>query len=153
MLGYFMFEGGYLFNSFTVLLDTTINAIKLDLASALKQLSELFAAIVVRVAGSIAAMLIITTLVAIVAQTGPLLAPEAIKSALEKLNPLVNAKQMFSMHSLFEFGKSIAKVEVLSLIFFYLIRQYAPSIQFYPCAVWPAVWRSVLICCIGCGRF
>lgn len=139
MLSYFMFEGGYLLDSFTALLDTTINAINLDLASALKQLGELFGAIVVRVAGGIAAMLIITTLVAIVAQTGPLLAPEAIKPSLEKLNPLANAKQMFSMHSLFEFGKSIAKVGVLSLIFFYLIRQYAPTIQFLP------------LCSVACG--
>ncbi len=139
MLGYFMFEGTYLLDSFTVLLDATINAVNLDLTSALKQLSELFSDIVLRVTGGIAAILIVMTLVAIIAQTGPLLAPEVMKPSLEKLNPLANAKQMFSMRSLFEFAKSIAKVAVLSLIFFYLIRQYGPSIQFLP------------LCTVACG--
>ncbi|MBK5415427.1 EscU/YscU/HrcU family type III secretion system export apparatus switch protein [Pseudomonas sp. TH31] len=132
MLGYFIFEGDFLFDSFTLLIDTTLNTINQDLASATKQLSELFVGIFVRIMGSIAVIIIVMTLAAVVVQIGPLLAPEAIKPSLERLSPLTNAKQMFSLHSLFEFGKSLAKVGVLSLIFFYLIRQYAPSIQFLP---------------------
>ncbi|MGF6401585.1 type III secretion protein U [Pseudomonas frederiksbergensis] len=139
MLGYFIFEGDYLLDSCTLLIDTTINTINRDLASAIKQVGELLASIVVRVAGGIAAILIAMTIVAVIVQTGPLLASEALKPSLERLSPLANAKQMFSMHSLFEFSKSIAKVGVLSLIFFYLIRQYAPSIQFLP------------LCSVACG--
>lgn len=139
MLGYFMLEGHYLLDSFTALLDTTINVIHLDLSSAIKQLSDLFADILLRVVGTIAAPLVLVTLLTIMAQTGPLLAPEAMKPSLKKINPLTNAKQMFSKQKLFEFGKSIAKVAVLSLIFFYLIRQYSPTIQFLP------------LCTVACG--
>lgn len=139
MLGYFMLEGRYLLDSLTLLLDTTINVIHLDLSSAIKQVSDLFAEILVRVIGGIAAPLVLVTLLTIMAQTGPLLAPEAMKPSLKKINPLSNAKQMFSKQKLFEFGKSIAKVAVLSLIFFYLIRQYGPTIQFLP------------LCTVACG--
>lgn len=139
MLGYFIFEADFLLDSFTLLIDTTVNTINQNLASATKQLSELFVGIVVRIMGGIAVIMIVMTLVAVVVQIGPLLALEAIKPSLERLSPLTNAKQMFSLHSLFEFGKSIAKVGMLSLIFFYLIRQYAPSIQFLP------------LCSVECG--
>ncbi|MCU1748793.1 EscU/YscU/HrcU family type III secretion system export apparatus switch protein [Pseudomonas sp. 6D_7.1_Bac1] len=139
LLGYFTFEGEPLLESFEALLDATINAINLELASAIDQLSGLFASIVLRFVGGIAALVIVMTIVAVIAQIGPLLAPEAIKPSLEKVNPLANAKQMFSMRSLFEFAKSLTKVALLSLIFFYLIRQYAPSIQFLP------------LCGVACG--
>lgn len=79
MLGYFIFEGDFLFDSFTLLIDTTLNTINQDLASATKQLSELFVGIFVRIMGSIAVIIIVMTLAAVVVQIGPLLAPEAIK--------------------------------------------------------------------------
>lgn len=139
MLGYFLLEGPYLLDSFSRLLDTSIAVIRLDLASALKQLSDLFIDVLLRISGGIAAPLILITLLTIIAQTGPLLAPEAMKPSFKKINPLTNAKQMFSKQKLFEFGKSIAKVAVLSLIFFYLIRQYGPTLQFLP------------LCTVTCG--
>ncbi|AZE48327.1 Type III secretion inner membrane protein (YscU,SpaS,EscU,HrcU,SsaU) [Pseudomonas chlororaphis] len=103
MLGYFTFEGAPLLESFEALLDATINAINLDLASAIDQLSGLFASIVLRFVGGIAALVIVMTIVAVIAQIGPLLAPETVTH------------------------------------FFYLIRQYAPSIQFLP------------LCGVACG--
>ncbi|CAI8755911.1 EscU/YscU/HrcU family type III secretion system export apparatus switch protein [Pseudomonas zeae] len=139
MLGYFLLEGRYLLDSFMALLDTTISVINLDLASAIKELSDLFAEIMLRIVGGIAAPLVLITLLTVMAQTGPLLAPEAMKPSFKKINPLTNANQMFSKQKLFEFGKSIAKVAVLSLIFFYLIRQYGPTIQFLP------------LCSVTCG--
>ncbi|MBB6155216.1 type III secretion protein U [Pseudomonas sp. JAI115] len=139
MLGYFLLEGPYLLDSFTRLLDTSIAVIRLDLTSALKQLGDLFIEVLLRIGGGIAAPLILITMLTIMAQIGPLLAPEAMKPSLKKINPLTNAKQMFSKQKLFEFGKSIAKVAVLSLIFFYLIRQYGPTLQFLP------------LCTVTCG--
>lgn len=139
MLGYFMFEGTYLLNSFKLLLEMTISAVNFDLTTALKQMSDLLTAIIIRVLGGIATILIAITTITIICQTGPLLAPEAMKPSFEKFNVIANAKQMFSTRNLFEFAKSLTKVGVLFLIFFYLIRQYTPSIQFLP------------LCSVTCG--
>lgn len=139
LLGYFMFEGPHLFQSLQAMIDVSINVVNQDLASALDQLVGTFRGIVLRFVGGMAALVIGMTVVAVLSQIGPLLATEAMQPSLEKLNPLTNLKQMFSMRSLFELSKSIFKVVILSLIFFYLIRQYSPSLQFLP------------LCDVACG--
>lgn len=84
--------------------------------------------IFVRFAGGLAVLLIVTTWLAMVLQVGALVAPEVIRPKYERIDPVAKAKQLFSMQSLFEFGKSLVKVVVLGLVFFYLIRQYTPSL-------------------------
>ncbi len=139
LLGYFMVEGKHLLHAFEALSTLSIEVSNEDLVSAASRLACATAELVLRFTVGIAALVVLATIAAVVAQTGPLLAYEAMKPSLDKLNPFANLKQMFSMRSLFELAKSLSKVGLLSLIFFYLIRQYGPSLQFLP------------LCGVSCG--
>lgn len=139
VLVYFTFEGPHLLQSFEAMTQVAINVIHDDIVTALQQISRVFAAMVMRFVVGIAVLVIFITVVAIMGQTGPMIATEAVKPSLDKINPLANFKQMFSMKSLFELSKSLLKVLLLSLIFIYLIRQYGPSIQF------------LSLCDVSCG--
>ncbi|AJC21162.1 EscU/YscU/HrcU family type III secretion system export apparatus switch protein [Pandoraea pulmonicola] len=86
----------------------------------------------VRFAGGLAVLLIVTTWLIVVLQIGALVAPEVLRPKYERIDPVAKAKQLFSMQSLFEFGKSLMKVAVLGVVFFYLIRQYTPSLAVLP---------------------
>lgn len=132
LLGYFTFEGRALMHGFESIINVSITVIPLDLSTGLNQLLGVFFGLILRFILGIAVLVIVMTVLAIVLQIGPLIAPEALKPSMKKMNPLANLKQMFSVRNLFELGKSLFKVILLSLIFFYLIRQYAPSIQFLP---------------------
>lgn len=139
LLGYFLFEGAHLLQAFEALVDVSIAVVNDDFAAATARWMRALGAALIRFTLGMAALVIATTVVAAIAQIGPLLAVDAIKPSLDKINPLANFKQMFSLKSLFEFAKSLFKVGVLSAIFFYLIRQYAPSLQFLP------------LCSVECG--
>jgi type III secretion protein U len=139
LLGYFLFEGPHLLQAFEALVDVSIDVVNDDFRAALDRWIGMLDSVVVRFTLGIALVVIAMTIIAVIAQIGPLLAPEAMKPSLDKINPLANLKQMFSMKSLFEFAKSLFKVGTLSIIFFYLIRQYAPSLQFLP------------LCSVECG--
>jgi type III secretion protein U len=139
LLGYFNFEGPHLLEAFERLIDLSIRVTAQDLGPALMQLTDGFLELALRFVLGIAVMLIATTILSVVVQTGPLLAPEALKPSFDKVNPLGNLKQMFSMKSAFELLKSVLKVSLLALIFFYLIREHGPSIEFLP------------LCSVDCG--
>ncbi|PTB18622.1 EscU/YscU/HrcU family type III secretion system export apparatus switch protein [Trinickia symbiotica] len=139
LLGYFIVEGRHLLQGFEALSALSVEVSNDDFVSAAGRLMGAITELVLRFTVGIAALLVVVTVAAVVAQTGPLLAHEAIKPSLHKVNPLANLKQMFSMRSLFELAKSTSKVGLLSLIFFYLIRQYGPSLQFLP------------LCSVSCG--
>ncbi len=139
LLGYFLFEGPHLMQAFETMATVSIEVVNLDLITALDRWSDLLGATLLRFIVSIAGLLIVMTIVAVIVQIGPLFASEALKPSLEKLNPINNLQQMFSMKSLFELAKSIFKVGVLTVIFFYLVREYSPSLQFLP------------LCDVACG--
>lgn len=132
LLAYLCLEGPHLLQALQAMVEVAINTVNQDINTGINQLIGTFIGIATRFLGGIAALVIVISVATIIAQIGPLLATEAMKPSLNKFNPLANLKQMFSMRSLFEFLKSIFKVSVLSLIFFYLLRQYSPSIQFLP---------------------
>lgn len=139
LLGYFNFEGPRLLQAFERLIDLSIRVTNQNLGLALEQLTDGFVELALRFVLGMAVMLLVLTILSIVVQTGPLLASEALKPSLDKVNPLGNLKQMFSLKSAFELIKSIAKVAALSVIFFYLVREHGPSIQFLP------------LCSVECG--
>lgn len=139
ILGYFLLEGPHLLEGLKALIDVSIEVINQSLAHASNRILTTSVGLALRFLGGISALVVAITVVSILAQIGPLLASEALKPSLEKINPLSNAKQMFSIHSLFELCKSIFKVLVLSLICYYLIKTYTPSLQFLP------------LCDINCG--
>ncbi|GLU33115.1 EscU/YscU/HrcU family type III secretion system export apparatus switch protein [Trinickia caryophylli] len=139
ILGYLLAQGKTLFRAFEALCLQSIAVADQDLPVASHRLLGTAAALLAPFVVGLAALLIVATVAATLVQTGPLLAFEAMKPSPDKINPLANFKQIFSVRSLFEFAKSMIKVGLLSLIFFYLIRQYGPSIQFLP------------LCGVSCG--
>ena len=77
-------------------------------------------------------MLAIATVASVLAQVGFMLATKAVGFKGEKINPVNNLKQIFSLHSLIELLKSSLKVVLLCLIFVYLFSYYAPTFQALP---------------------
>jgi type III secretion protein U len=143
LLGYFCLEGPAFWQAIQQMVEVTLSVINHDVVSAVSQWLEVFISVVLRFLGGLALLMLMTTIAAMVGQIGPLMATEALQPSLKKLNILDNLKQMFSMQNLFEFTKSIFKVGTLSLIFYYLLRQYSPSIQFLPLHT---VISGVLLC-------
>lgn len=132
LLGYFYFQGSSLELSLKSLVAVTIQVVNQEITVAINQILGVFWDILLRYIGAIALLVIMSTVLAVMAQIGPLMAPEALKPSLQKVNPLSNLKQLFSLKSLFEFAKSVFKVLILTIIFIYLLRQYAASLQFLP---------------------
>lgn len=132
LLGYFCLEGPPLWLALQQMVDVTLSMVNHSLVFAVGQWLDVFVSLALRFLGGLALLMLMTTVSAILAQIGPLVATEALQPSMKKLNALANLKQMFSMQSLFEFIKSVFKVGTLSLIFYYLLRQYSPSIQFLP---------------------
>lgn len=139
LFGYFSFQGSALIENLKALILATLDVLNQPLTQATTHIQDLFLQIVMQFMGGMALLLIVTTVLATIAQTKPLLAWEALEFKLDKLNPIANIKQLVSMKSLFEFLKSVCKVALLSLIFFYLLRRYLASLQFLP------------LCGIACG--
>jgi hypothetical protein len=65
-------------------------------------------------------------------QTGPLLAFKALIPKGDKLNPVSNLKQMFSMKNIIEFVKSILKVIFLTILIYIVIRDSIAPLLFLP---------------------
>ncbi len=139
LFGYFYFQGSALIKSLKALILATLDVLNQPLTQATTHIQDLFLQIVMQFMGGVALLVIVTTVLATIVQTKPLLAWEALEFKLDKLNPMANIKQLVSMKSLFEFLKSVCKVALLSLIFFYLLRRYLGSLQFLP------------LCGIACG--
>ncbi|MTI80179.1 MAG: flagellar biosynthesis protein FlhB [Firmicutes bacterium] len=68
------------------------------------------------------AVLVIIAMVANVTQFGFLLAPEAIKPKVSKLNPIEGLKKMFSARTLFELLKSILKITLVGIVVFFVAK-------------------------------
>ncbi|MBC6444100.1 MAG: type III secretion system export apparatus subunit SctU [Alphaproteobacteria bacterium GM202ARS2] len=93
-------------------------------------------AVVFAVATGIIVPIVLTVIVvgvlAHVLQTGPLLAFEALKPDLKKLNPVSNAKNLLGKKKLLEFLFNILKVIVLSFILFHIIRDFLRDLLWAP---------------------
>lgn len=91
-----------------------------------------FFSVMLRFIGGMIGLLILVTLAALLGQVGFLLATEALTLKLEKLNPVTNLQQLFSLRSLFKVAKALFKFILLGLIFTYILRQYIGTFQFLP---------------------
>lgn len=132
LFAYFCFQGEALVGGIRDLILATLTVLNQPIEKAVEHILSVFLQILLLFIGPLALLLICTTILSVVAQTGPLLAWEAMTFKLDKLNPMANLKQMVSIKSLFEFCKSAFKVAALAIIFFYLLRRYMPSMQFLP---------------------
>ena len=67
-----------------------------------------------------------------VAQTGPLWSMQALTPKLDKLNPLTGLQRLVSMRGVFELGKSIYKIGLISYISWATIRGAYPDLSRTP---------------------
>ena len=72
--------------------------------------------------GPIMAAVFITAILSNIMQVGFLLSGESIKPKLSKLNPLKGFARLFSVQSLMEFFKSMAKLLIVGLVSYFAIR-------------------------------
>ncbi|GAB3629242.1 EscU/YscU/HrcU family type III secretion system export apparatus switch protein [Pandoraea terrae] len=132
LLAYFWLEGPAMFDAFRDLVALTLAVIGAPVDEAFRRLGVAALLVMARFSLGVAALLVFVTWMAMIMQFGVLVAPDAVAPKFERIDPVAKAKQLFSMQSLFEFGKSLTKVTVLSLIFFYLVRQYGPTLGALP---------------------
>lgn len=132
LLGYFSFEGEYLFHAMTHIINVAIDNFNLKFEQQLMLLSASFATFALRFIGGLSATVVLTTVFSVMIQIGPLLASKALAPTLERISVIANARQIFSMKSVFEFFKTLVKVLILSGILYYLFSRYLPSMQLLP---------------------
>jgi len=89
------------------------------------------------------AVIIFGGVFSIYAQIGFLLAPDAIKPDLKRLNPVDKAKQIFSIKNLIEFVKNVIKILFLSILIYLVLKQMIPELILAPTAG-PASMLTVL---------
>ena len=155
--GYFLVEGQGLMEAIWKMIDIAIHSINLPLKVAASSVVGAFVYIMLRFISGLAALLILTVAFSCLVQTGPLLATESLKPSFNKINVINNAKNIFSMKSIFELCKNMLKVLVLSLVFYYLLHQHVNMFQYLPtcgaeCGVevistllkW--LWTAFLLC-------
>lgn len=82
--------------------------------------------------GLLGAAVIIATVSAVVIQTGIVIATKAVGFKGERINPVNNMKQIFSLHSIIELTKSTLKVSILCMIFMYISYFYLPTLRALP---------------------
>jgi len=132
ILLFFYFQGTSLMVGMQDIITVTLDSINLPIERAFGNIVGAFMEFTLHFGVGLALMLIFITLLTIIAQIGPLFAPESIQPKGEKINPLSNFKNIFSMKSLFELFKSCLKVALLSIIFAYILNKYSSSLQFLP---------------------
>lgn len=132
LLCYLIFIGHDFYGGLQQLIEITLVSLTLPLQAAISKVLGTFFSVMLRFIGGMVGVLILTTLAALMGQVGFLLATEALTLKLDKLNPVANLQQLFSLRSLFEVGKSLFKIVLLALIFVYILRQYIGTFQFLP---------------------
>lgn len=65
-------------------------------------------------------------------QTGPIFSMHPLKPDLERINPMMGLKRIFSMRTLFESAKSIVKLVILGTVVYFLIKDMAPGLVGLP---------------------
>ncbi|VVD84520.1 EscU/YscU/HrcU family type III secretion system export apparatus switch protein [Pandoraea iniqua] len=132
VLVWLVFEGPALYGACVGLVQRMLLVLGDPVGEAVRGLLVPSLLLLVRFCGGLGVVLIVTTWLVMVLQIGVLVAPDAITPKFERIDPIAKAKQLFSIQSLFEFAKSLLKVGVLGTVFFYLIRQYTPSLAVLP---------------------
>ncbi|QAU24839.1 EscU/YscU/HrcU family type III secretion system export apparatus switch protein [Dyella sp. M7H15-1] len=110
----------------------TLDAVNLPLHTAMNQITGRIALLMMHFIFTLAGILVVSITLIGMLQTGFLFAPGALKVSADKINPISNLKNMFSMRSLFDLVKMLFKVSVLGLTFAYLIKRYAASFAHLP---------------------
>ncbi|MDN3609996.1 EscU/YscU/HrcU family type III secretion system export apparatus switch protein [Vibrio ostreicida] len=132
ILSYFIVEGQGLLEAIWKMIDIAIGAINMPIKLASQMVIAAFVYILIRFIAGLAFILIVTVAFSCLVQTGPVWASESLIPSFKKINVLENAKQIFSMKSLFQLFKNMAKILVLSLVFYYLLDKHVNIFQYLP---------------------
>ncbi|MCG7490157.1 EscU/YscU/HrcU family type III secretion system export apparatus switch protein [Vibrio sp. Of14-4] len=157
ILGYFVVEGQGMMDAVWKMIEISINSINLPIKIAAESVLAAFVFIMLRFMAGLVVILVITVVISCMAQTGPVWASESLTPSFNKINIINNAKNIFSMKSVFALLKNILKILVLTVVFYYLLHQHVNMFQYLPscgaeCGVtvtftlvkW--LWGAFLIC-------
>jgi flagellar biosynthetic protein FlhB len=73
------------------------------------------------------------------AQTGWLITFSKLAPNFSKLNPLNGLKRIFSMHGLVDFGKNLAKLTAVAVLFYFVMRDKVQALPLLPTMELPAI--------------
>ncbi len=132
ILAYFMGLGHEFLLACIHFIKVSIDSVNLDFDVATDLVYGEFMGLFVRYIGGLGLILFVVIVLGNILQTGAMWASEAVEFKFDKLNVVSNAKNLFSMKSVFELLKNLFKVFVLSLVFYYILHKYANSFQYLP---------------------
>lgn len=132
LLGYFWVRSEDVAGAFRDMMEVVIRDTGQPLDTAMPHALSAIGMLALDLLAPMAIGLLLITVAAVLIQVGPLFAPKFVQPKGQRISPLSNAKQLFSMRSLFEFGKSLLKVSLLATAFYLLLKQYLTSFQFLP---------------------
>jgi len=125
-------QGEKLMSGILQLITIAINATLYSVEEGMRLFLLAFVDVLMQSLMLLGGILIAVTLISIMVQVGFLIASEALTPKADKLNIVSNLKQMFAIKNIVEFIKSLVKMLVIGIVFFYLLKQYGGSMQFLP---------------------
>lgn len=114
---------------------------KLPYEEGLRLIGSVIVGMALSIVMPVVAFSLVAALVALLPQTGFLIAPQAAIPKLENLNPAKWFKHVFSKKNLFEFIKNILKVTVLSFAVYVACKNHVREIFMLPQSDIGALWR------------
>jgi flagellar biosynthetic protein FlhB len=91
--------------------------------------------------------LLVVAILANLAQTGPLLSFHPLQPDLTRINPATGLRRILSMRTLFDAGKSIVKLVILSSVAYFTLRRAVPGLIGLPGASGQAYLHVLLGLC------
>ena len=122
LLGYMLADSEGIVRNFTEMMIFPSQIYGMDFRDAVRIAIDQSLITALKVLIPIIILVIFISIFAEMIQTGPLMAFKALEPKGDKLNPVANLKQMFSLKNIVEFLKSIFKVCFLGSIVYFVIR-------------------------------
>jgi type III secretion protein U len=129
LFGYFIAAGRAIVEDLSALMLLPMNYIGVEFHSAVALVAEEFLLQCARLLAPILLIVIAVGLFCEAIQTGLNISFEALKPSGKKLNPVSNAKNIFSQKSLVEFVKSAAKIAVIGAVLYNLVLDSLPLLM------------------------
>lgn len=144
---WFWLEGPKLVAALQDTFGQTIQYMALPFEQALLRTFLACAQVLVRFTSSLAAVLLLATIITGLAQTGFLFAPKRLKPKLSTISILQNAKNLFSLKKLYTLFRTVFKVILLGCVFAYILGRYGKSLIYLPeCGVQCAIPIVAKLC-------
>ncbi len=129
VVGYFIMNADEIFSTISATIEYSLeNAARLPYYEAASRISSLVVGTFLAIVMPIVAAVLVSVLLALIPQTGFLVAPKAAIPKLENLHPKKWFQKVFSKKNLFEFAKNIIKVVVLTVAVYLAARSHIGAI-------------------------